>query len=246
MSQIIFHGCSWTWGSGLQYYYLKEKHDYSIEKMNNFLPHEVRLEYFSRKVDDYRKKHHFPNLVSEHFDVPYLLAREGNGGDNHSIWKNIKNAENYEHNSVYAHIVQLSAPMRGPDSPILQDKDAGISDIIRFQVEKVLEGVKNRMFPQPASPVFFICWFKEHADYILNEYPDKLIYILHKNKEYTSFDQITDRGHTARERAEKDKITISYDIGVNDGHFSKKGHKLIADSVIRKLSKNVEFTTIKI
>ena len=178
MSQIIFHGCSWTWGSGLQYYYLKEKHDYSIEKMNNFLPHEVRLEYFSRKVDDYRKKHHFPNLVSEHFDVPYLLAREGNGGDNHSICKNIKNAENYEHNSVYAHIVQLSAPMRGPDSPILQDKDAGISDIIRFQVEKVLEGVKNRMFPQPAAPVFFICWFKEHADYILNEYPDKLIYIL--------------------------------------------------------------------
>jgi len=193
MSQIVFHGCSFTWGSGLQYYYLKENLGYSIKDLQKLTTDKVRLEDFPRKVDDYRKKHHFPNLVSEHFGVTYTMALEDNGGDNHLIVDNFQNAKNYHHNNTQLHIVQLSAPMRGPNSPILQGKLPKIGTIIKYQVEEVIEANKYRCNGGVQTPLYFLCWFKEHADYIKENYPDKLIPILCKNLEFTYFENLVNQ-----------------------------------------------------
>lgn len=243
MSQIVFHGDSWTWGSGLQYYYLKEKCGYSDKDIQNFTADKVRQEKFPRKVDDYRKKYHFPNLVSNHFDVSYITAVEGNGGDNQLIEENLRNSQYYHYNEVQTHIVQLSAPMRGPSSPILKDKNATMWDIVRYQVEQVIQAHESRYHKEEISPLYFICWYKEHSDYIKEHHPDKLIPILYKNKQYDSFDVITGVG---KHHKKEEKLQINDEFGGDDCHFSKKGHKMIANSVIKKLSENIKFKKIEI
>jgi hypothetical protein len=241
MSQIVFHGDSWTWGCGLQYYYLKEKCGYSDEDLQNFTPDKVRLEKFSRKVDDYRKKYHYPNLVSKHFDVSYVTALEGNGGDNQLILENIKNTQYYHFDEVQSHIVQLSAPMRGPNSPILQQKNVTIEEITEFQIEEIIKAIERRSYPYSTPSILFICWYKEHSEYIKKKHPEKLIPILYKNKEYNSFDALTRGGSNYKI---EEKLQINNNIEIDDGHFSKKGHKMIANSVIKKLSENIKFNKL--
>lgn len=240
MSQIVFNGCSYTWGSGLEYYYFIKNGFLDYDDLHNYTPDKVRLEKFPKKAQDYRKKHHYPNLVAEHFDVSYVMGLDGNGGDNQLIAESIRDTQHYHYQEVQVQIVQLSAPLRGPNSPILKKKNVKIDEIIKFQVEKVLEYHNGRYYKQKPQPIYFICWYKEHSDYIKKVYPDKLIPILFENKEYSSFDELIKTSN--REK----RLTIQDDFGIDDHHFSKKGHKVVANSIIKKLSEDVEFELIKI
>ena len=57
---ILFVGCSYTWGSGLQYEYLYEK-GWSIDELNKVLPVNYHLENLSYEADEYRKQNNWPN-----------------------------------------------------------------------------------------------------------------------------------------------------------------------------------------
>ncbi len=236
MSVIVFHGDSWTWGSGLQYYYLIEKHDYSIEELEKFSTKKVRLEKFPKKVDDYRKKYHFPNLVAEHFNVPYVLSKEGNGSDNEEIQRNIRNSSNYWKSDVQLHVVQLSSPLRTNNECDIIKEASTAEEIVRIQVDKIIKSSQVMIHSVNDIPLFFLCWFKEHADYIKERYPEKLIPIHYNNEVFSSYDRLN------TPKFKEDKLSISYDIGFDDFHFSKKGHKVIANSIINKISKeSIEF-----
>ena len=59
---ILFVGCSFTWGAGLQYEYLIEKENYSFEQIQKMIPPIIFRTLFN-KADKYRQEKHFPNIV---------------------------------------------------------------------------------------------------------------------------------------------------------------------------------------
>ena len=82
---ILFVGCSFTWGAGLQYEYLIEEENYSFEQIQKMMPPDYFLEHCSHKADKYRQEKHFPNIVAKYFDSAYCLAKNGNGGNNEEM-----------------------------------------------------------------------------------------------------------------------------------------------------------------
>ena len=82
---ILFVGCSFTWGAGLQYEYLIEQENYSFEQIQKMIPPDYFLEHCSYKADKYRQEKHFPNIVAKYFDKAYCLAKNGNGGSNEEM-----------------------------------------------------------------------------------------------------------------------------------------------------------------
>ena len=78
---ILFVGCSYTWGSGLQYEYLQDK-GWSIDEINKVLPVNYHLENLSYGADEYRKQNNWPNLVSKELDKAFVIGTYTNGGSN--------------------------------------------------------------------------------------------------------------------------------------------------------------------
>ena len=82
---ILFLGCSFTWGAGLQFEYLIDNEEWTIEQCNKLIPPKSFMEHLNYKSDMFRKKNHYPNLVAKHFDCHHSLGKVGNGGDNMNI-----------------------------------------------------------------------------------------------------------------------------------------------------------------
>lgn len=97
---LIFAGCSFTWGQGLNYY-------------NNF-PTNVEMplgRYDKTKLTasqvKYIKKHRFPRLVADHFNT-YEFVRWDNGGSNadavdwfHGCFTQVENLDTIEANNIF-------------------------------------------------------------------------------------------------------------------------------------------------
>ena len=78
---ILFVGCSYTWGSGLQYEYLLDK-GWSVKELNKVLPVNYHLEHLSYESDEYRKQKNWPNLVSKELNKSFVIGTYTNGGSN--------------------------------------------------------------------------------------------------------------------------------------------------------------------
>ena len=81
---ILFLGDSFTWGAGLQFEYLFQN-GHSVDEINELMPPQTYLENLDYKSDEYRKKHHYPNLVAKELNKPYVLGKLGNGGTNNNM-----------------------------------------------------------------------------------------------------------------------------------------------------------------
>ena len=77
---ILFVGCSFTWGAGLQFEYLSKKRGWTSDEINAINPPKSHLEHLDYKCDEYRKKYHYPNLVAKKMNMAYGLGKLGNGG----------------------------------------------------------------------------------------------------------------------------------------------------------------------
>tara|TARA_R100000008_G_C3586533_1_gene172857 strand:+ start:3536 stop:4420 length:885 start_codon:yes stop_codon:yes gene_type:complete len=92
---ILFVGCSFTWGSGLQYEYLHKK-GWGIDELNKILPYNYHLELLDYGADEYRKTHSWPNLVSKEMNKSFVLGTYSNGGTNMlSILDSIEHTHRY-------------------------------------------------------------------------------------------------------------------------------------------------------
>ena len=119
---ILFLGCSYTWGSGLQYEYLHNEKGWSIEEINKVLPYNYHLEHLSYGADEYRKQNNWPNLVSKEINKAYVIGTYTNGGSNmttivHSIDHCHKIARA---NSISTVIVQFTDWLRDVDNEKIQ------------------------------------------------------------------------------------------------------------------------------
>ena len=242
---LFFIGCSFTWGAGLEYEYLHSEQDYSVEQLNNMIPPTFKLESLDYSCDSYRKKHRYANLVAKELNVCYEVINMVNGGSNPNTQKLL-----YENPTPdYAtYIIQFTNWARDIDDEDLKNyiKDGRIGDEILKQMEDIVSTIHSTIH-DPNWYVF--SWEKDAGDVLSKKYPDNHIPIYLDGKEYNSFTEtvVNREGNTSfnetpnngRGGVSDDKGLRLCDVipGLNDTHLSSKGHKMIADSIIRKLKK---------
>ena len=244
---ILFVGCSYTWGSGLQYEYLYDK-GWSVDEINKVLPVNYHLEHLSYEADQYRKQNNWPNLVSKELDRAFVIGTYTNGG---SQLTTIKKSVEHTHkiaraNSITTVVVQFSDWLRDvnddtisryPGNLLNVTTQEFIDNTILNQIEQVVNvcnslrgaydhNLKDHKYPKSPYPAWVgLSWQKDVGDVLKKHYPENFIPIYRDGKEYNSFAPNIDEG-----------LRICDVLpGVDDTHLSSKGCKVIADSIIRKL-----------
>ena len=252
---ILFLGCSYTWGSGLQYEYLHNEKGWSIEEINKVLPYNYHLEHLSYGADEYRKQNNWPNLVSKEINKAYVIGTYTNGGSNmttilHSIDHCHKIARA---NSISTVIVQFTDWLRDVDNEKIQKYPGNIQEIttqewidktILNQIETVGrnlnglmssfdENLKDHKFPPSPYPNWLgLSWRQDVGDLLKKHYPNNYIPIKYKGAEYSSFEKIA-KNNT---KTNDENLRICDVLpGVDDSHLSSIGCRVVAKSIIDKL-----------
>ena len=239
---LFFIGCSFTWGAGLEYEYLHSEQDYSVEQLNNMIPPTFKLESLDYSCDSYRKKHRYANLVAKELNVCHEVINMVNGGSN----PNIQRLLFYNPTPDYAtYIIQFTNWARGIDDENL--KNYIKNDTIGDEILRQMKGIISTIHTDANWYVF--SWEEDAGDVLSKKYPDNHIPIYLDGKEYNSFTEtvVNREGNTSfnetpnngRGGVSDDKGLRLCDVipGLNDTHLSSKGHKMIADSIIRKLKR---------
>tara|TARA_E500000331_G_scaffold201200_1_gene193159 strand:+ start:234 stop:998 length:765 start_codon:yes stop_codon:yes gene_type:complete len=243
---IAFVGCSYTWGSGLQYEYLHER-GWSVDELNQVLPVNYHLENLSYEADEYRKQNNWPNLVSKELDKAFVIGTYTNGGSHLST---IKPSIQYIHrvartNTIDTVVVQFTDWLRDINDDTITRYPGNLLDVttqefietnILNQINQVVDScngirksndpnLKDHKYPETPYPAWVgVSWQEDVGNVLKKHYPENFIPIHYKEKEYTSFSQIDEGLRLC------DSIT-----GVKDEHLNSEGNKVIADSVIKKL-----------
>lgn len=240
---ILFVGCSYTWGSGLQYEYLYNEKGWSVDKLNKHLPTNTNLENLSYNADEYRKQNNWPNLVSKELNKSFAIGTYYNGGSN---LKTIKPAIEFTNrvarmNSIDTIVVQFTDWLRDIDEQKIKNlPDTSIQEFMNEQITLQIRQVVsmcNEVFnandpnfnhlPKSKYPTWFgLSWRKDLAKVLKNLYPKNFIPIYYQGKEYDSFTEI-DNGL---------RLCDSI-IGVQDEHLNSTGCKVVANSIVKKLKK---------
>ena len=244
---ILYVGCSYTWGSGLQYEYLQDK-GWSVKELNKVLPVNYHLENLSYEADEYRKQNNWPNLVSKELDKAFVIGTYTNGG---SQLTTIKQSLEYTHriarsNSIDTVVIQFTDWLRDVNDEEIVHYPGDKTDIITQefidstilnQIEQIVHvcngiresndpNLRNHKYPKSPYPAWVgLSWQKDVGDVLKKHYPENFIPIYRDGKEYSSFAPNVDVG-----------LRLCDSIpGLKDEHLNSKGCKLIADSIVRKL-----------
>jgi len=237
---ILFVGCSYTWGSGLQYEYLHNKKGWSIDEINQVLPTNYMIEHLDYNADEYRKQHTWANLVSKELNESYVIGTYTNGGSNLTTIKStIEHARIIaRENSISTVVIQFSDCMRDiPEKDLKDDMEEFIHNQILFQINEVTKqclefrgtsdpNLKDHKYPNLKYPAWVgLSSQKDMGDILKKYYFKNFIPIHFDGKEYTSFANNIDKG-----------VRICDSLpGVDDEHLNSMGVKIIADSITKKL-----------
>ena len=231
---FVFYGCSYTYGQGLQYYWLVENTDYQWEDMDEFLASKIPQELLPFEAEQYRIQHSYPHLVSKHFGVNYFNTSVNNGGDNSGMHAKLQNLHQFvNHGNINYHIFQFTSP--GRNNVDVNSAD-NVYDLCYRQVERIEEEMNQ--IKNDNKWLAFSC-YDEIGKIIKEEFSDKFIPIIHNDKEHLSFEHLA---------GNKGELTIHVQhTESGDRHFSDYGHRVIADSIIRKIEQSppLKFNIIK-
>jgi len=251
---ILFLGDSFTWGAGLQFEYLFQN-GHSVDEINELIPPETYLENLDYKSDEYRKKHHFPNLVAKEMNMAYVLGKIGNGGSNNNMSFIINNIgellmyypgkiRNVWTNFVLPTpiemvIVQFTEFMRDASEDWELNRYTGDfeennkKEIIK-QIEKFNKACRGKNLKW-----FGLSWQKDMGNILKKHYPNNFIPIIQDNDEYVSMDKLilTDEQVDPDPFIRESQLRICDVLpGISDTHPNSKGHKLIAHSILEKIN----------
>ena len=231
---ILFAGCSFTWGAGLQYEYLIEQENYSFEQIQKMIPPNYRLERCSYKADKYRQEKHFPNIVAKYFDKAYCLAKNGNGGNNEEISRLIQDSSNRVlggQGQCRLVVVQFTEWQRSHcnANQITNLKD--IDKIIKHQIDSIRNAIGDTKW-------IGISWFEDIGKVMKKYYPQNYVPIFESGEELTGFEKLCNEGGNRSH-----PYTIAgwgEDRGghIPDTHFNSYGHQFIAKQIIKKIKEN--------
>jgi lysophospholipase L1-like esterase len=245
---ILFVGCSFTWGSGLQYEYLLEK-GWSLDKLTNDLNRIITkdsIDPLDYKADEYRKNHGWPNLVAKKLNKPYVVGTYCNSASNlNQILESIRHTKELaiasKSNQIDTVVVQFTDWTRdGYEIDGRPLADNSITKTIESQIKQIAdecdairnsEFISNHSYSNSYPAWVGLSWRGDIGNILKEKYSENFIPIHHNNKEYTSFSQI-DKGYRLCDTIE----------GLDDTHLNSQGCKIISDSIIRKL-KQYESTT---
>lgn len=236
---IIFLGDSFTWGQGL-YYKKWINEGKSLEYCAEHFPPKFTHENISHSDDEYRRKYHFPNLVSKHYNRSYF-SKSSNGGSNKEILTILQNLNLVcSSESIDLVIVQFTEFTRWmmkyehdlefPRDLERDDIDDIFKEICQLQVKKIYNELKSK---RNIKHFLFFSWRDDIGSIIKNEYSEHYFPLIYKDKEYDCFAELISKNS---------ELDLCGDISVPDGHFSELGHQVIADSIIKKVdTMNIDF-----
>lgn len=234
---ILFLGDSFTWGSGL--YYKKWIQDgKSIDYCNNHLPNLFSHENISYSDDEYRRKHHFPNLVSKYYNKSYYVNPK-NGGTNKDIYETL-NVFFKHHNSYVPQLVviQFTEFFREFGFSIPSEyAHEDISKWIELQCTTQIDKVYSLLVENQINNILFFSWREDIGKILQSNYHKHYLPIYYKHQEYNNFEDLLSKN---------DELKLGGELGIDDSHFSELGHQVIADSIIKKVdTMNINFNRPK-
>ena len=206
------------------------------------IPPTFKLESLDYSCDSYRKKHRYANLVAKELNVCHEVINMVNGGSN----PNTRKLLNENPTPDYAtYIIQFTNWARGVEDEDL--KNYIKNDTIGDEILRQMKGIISTIHTDANWYVF--SWEEDAGDVLSKKYPDNHIPIYLDGKEYNSFTEtvvnregnpsFNETPDNGRGGVSDDKGLRLCDVipGLNDTHLSSKRHKMIADSIIRKLKK---------
>jgi lysophospholipase L1-like esterase len=218
---ILFIGDSFTYGQGLQYYYLTEHKGWTWEECDKFNQENKRFEWLGFEEDEFRRKNGFPYLVSREIDLPFQTPRMENGSDNQVTYEIIRDIQSFcSTNNITFIVIQFSEPSRSILNGT-EPKFDTIDEQIEHQVQRISEILDFYNIDWLG-----ISWMPEIGKILKEKYSKNFVPIKYKDKYYNCFE--SRYGMDIRE------LQISYTDGADDGHFNLLGHKVIADSILEK------------
>tara|TARA_R100000742_G_scaffold3891_1_gene976 strand:+ start:138 stop:884 length:747 start_codon:yes stop_codon:yes gene_type:complete len=246
---ILFVGCSFTWGAGLQFEYLSKKRGWTSDEINAINPPKSHLEHLDYKCDEYRKKYHYPNLVAKKMNMAYGLGKLGNGSNNYEIGKILHHTstELAGEDAIELVVIQFTDWTRScpeiynrADSDGTDNTDFLSNDHIRRIITTQIDNINFGCEQDLKCKWIGWSWRNDLAQVLKTKYPKNFIPLYHKGKEYDSMEELVVVGVDWRfddsSFQHKDNLRICDVIqGVKDTHLSSTGHKVIANSIVRRL-----------
>lgn len=224
---ILFIGDSFTYGQGLQYYYLTEHKGWSWEDCQKFVEENKRFEWLGFEEDEFRRKNSFPYLVSKEIDLPFQTPRFENGSDNQVSFNILENIQPFcTTNNISLIVIQFSEPSRSilnGDEPKFDTMD----EQIEFQVKRIAN-----ILDEINVDWLGISWMPEIGKILREKYPKNFVPIIYKNLKYDCFEP--SYNPTLK------PLTLQNTEKVQDGHFNLLGHQIIADSIIKKYNSRTD------
>lgn len=221
---ILFLGDSFTWGQGLEWESLILDKKWKVTDVDKLIPPHGNCESLPIDLYDYRIKHHFPRLVSEHFNESYHIGRFGNGGSNGNIYHILNNIEEF----IYPENLKLIIIQFTHSSRHVKINENNIDSIHHQDVLEFKTAIKRVRDKYPLIKFVCLSWLPELGEEIRNVFGDEYIitFNINNKKEY-GFEKLI-----------SNNLTLNSNIGVQDNHFNSKGHKLISDSIIKHIESN--------
>ena len=225
-------GCSYMWGEGLYYY--SNLPDLPEKGLHHFFDEENILDTHNA----FKNKHRFIQLVSDHYNVWNWTFGNGfnmNGGSNIRSFNDLMFMFTEEYKLTPNHfslfIYQFTSPTR---DQIDGSGGGGEYYPIEQQIQSVYDNMKR--FIDSNVKIVTINWYKEMLNHPLYK---KLFSDFHCDIEVDgvikeSFDYFVED--------DKYKCSLRSDFYPpyleNDTHLNIKGHRCVADSIIKKLEKD--------
>ena len=218
---VLGLGCSYTWGEGLYYYSDIEDSKNLLSEYHMFEQSKIRKPHIL-----YKNKHSFTNLVSQNFNT-WSHIGAGNGGDNVFTFKQrittLFQKDVFDISDFGLIIIQITDPTRN----------------LNYSPAEQLEYIDHycNHWESMGVKCVTLSWFGEipSLDEYKNAFKHRHVPLVYRGETYDCFDPIL--------RLDDTDITIASDFNKkglqkNDLHFNLKGHRLIADLIIKKLEED--------
>ena len=236
---IYFVGCSYTWGAGLEMEYYHNDMNWDIEKIQKENDMSTRrLENGTYEAAEYRRKNRFGNLVAKHFNINHEVLNMGNGGDNELSLELFKNCPLSVPKIIVIQLTHFARSISkySTNTDWLELSDDEIYNHCKQQIQQIINWIntdkqKDRELPK----VYFLAWHKEFGNILRKDFPNRFIPIHIDGVDYDSFER-TCKDFNNHNIKHNHKLRLCDVIsGINDTHLSSIGHKIVADSIIKKL-----------
>ena len=255
---FLFIGCSFTWGQGLYYYS-------NLESVKEPLPNTFDMSILTEGQLRYMYANRFPRLVANHYNTFELVNGGNGGGDmsNCEYWTHMLGKHSLYPFSDYSNIVfQLSQPHRNWTTfeyegkkykfnafavgekdydknfdvftKWLESNNLNIDSWNELHIKQSLDYVKKTLmyFEEQGINTNIMTWTGYYIKHILNDswLRKRFIKLYHDGIAFNSLDSLMllpdMKISTDVENLSKPPI---------DDHPSLKCHKIIAESIIKKL-----------